>query len=118
MLEKDRNLMTLEVSPAERVYLWRKRRNLTQGEAAEMMGMPRRLWRAYETGAKANPSRRIQLLNKVMPWELMELWRRRHGWTVKEFAAKCGTTHVTLINRERGHGSWEEVYDWWEASVA
>lgn len=98
---------------AEKVFLWRRRRGLTQPEAAAQWGVPTEEWRGWEVEGGGAPHQVVEGQPRVEPWEKMALWRRRHGWSVKTAATIMGISHVTLIDREYGKGPWRETYQWW-----
>jgi len=113
-MKADPSRITHRVSPSERVYLSRERARMTQPQMANRFGLTTDEWREYETGEKNHPPKHIMVNGRVMNWELMKLWRRRHEWSVKDFAVRIGLSHVTLIHHERGRGDWTETFTWWE----
>ncbi len=116
--------MIPKLTMGERLYLLRRRMKLTQEEAAYQWIGPGE-WReinAMERGKKPISHDLIRTLElrwfRPEPWELLQIWRRREGWTIREAARHMRLSHITLIARERGEWSWRETERWWNERAA
>lgn len=97
------------LTPAERLWLWRRLAGLTQAAAAGRLRVPLRSYQRAEagnTGCIAPPR-----APRPSPGDLCALARRRSGLSLREAARRLGVSHVTLLARE-GRGDQQLVLAW------
>ena len=98
-----------DVTQAERLWVWRKNRKLTQADAAERFGVGERLYRDIELGklesgkmlgaGKWADEVRAEAITEQMA---LRLCRRRAGWGSRNTAMAAGFgTHVALLKAEK-----------------
>lgn len=100
-----------ERTRGEELWLWRRSLGLTTAEAAGRLGIGRTTYWTCERG-DAVPPAGWRALKRPAPALLLGLARRRSGWTLQEVARRAGTSHVTLILREKEGDS--GLIAWWE----
>lgn len=107
MLDRDLTRRT----PAEDLWLWRRKRGLTSTEAARALSVGRTfLWKAEHGFTELHRAPR-PLSSPSLPL-LLALARRRAGLGLRGTASAAGVSHQTLLRWEaRGE---EALRSWWE----
>lgn len=90
--------MADRLTPAERLWLWRRAQGLTQTRAAARLGVGRGTVSAAERGLTAAP--RVPVV-AATPALRLALHRRRSGLGLVGAAARLGVSGVTLLAMER-----------------
>lgn len=92
------------LTPGELLRIARHRAGLTQREAARRAGVGKTAWWEAEKGLAPAPSLRlagIPAVRRPTLAELLDLARRRSGLGLWAAAEAIGTSHMTLLERER-----------------
>jgi transcriptional regulator with XRE-family HTH domain len=93
--------MPNHLTPAERLWLWRRANGFNQAQAAARMGCGRGLLSLAERGLGPLPRGWGDWRGPVAPALRLALARRRSGWALLRVAARLGVSGVTLLAMER-----------------
>lgn len=110
------------LAPHERLWVWRKRKDMRQDAAALALGYSRQRYSLMENGRR--PVRRMRsglycdFTPEITPHELsssevLAILRRRSGLTQREHAAAMGVSEPTARRGEEQGGVW--LFSWWKA---
>ena len=106
-----------ELSPGERLLIWRRRQRKTIRQAAKLLGTTP--WRykqwEYDRDVEKFPAPPVPL-EPLSTGEACVIARRRARWSIKQVARKAGWSHVTQIRWEREPGKEKAanpLYQWW-----
>lgn len=99
-------------TPQENLYIWRRRKNMNQVEAADALGVTVDRYRAWETGevTTAVPYRNA---GKLSIPEKCVLLRRRAGLTQREIAETLGCTRLWVNHMEKGTVPVDRLQEHW-----
>lgn len=99
------NINLRSVTTAEALWIWRRRAELTQRQAANQLGIPFKTYWNIEAGRMEYtlPPDIYQQRNFLSEDERCAIARRRcqFFFTIRELAKRFGISHVTLIAWER-----------------
>lgn len=100
----------------EQLWLWRKRRGLSQRAAIRRVSsITRRAWQLYEAGRETAslPTKLFLEVNVIAPTttEALRLARRRSGTSIGLLMTRLGVSKVTLLTWERD-ADWRLVNYW------
>jgi len=106
--------MAATVTPTrgESLLLWRRRKNLSQVEAAKEYGVHPDRYREWEADKRTIDQPRRHL-GQLKPHEVCFLLRRRAGKTQQEVAAAIGCTRLWVIRMEGGKAPVERLVEYW-----
>ncbi len=100
------------LSPAEILFIWRFRKDLTAEEAAYYWGVNYSRYRAWEAGSKGY-SMRVPLGYAPTLREKLIILRRRAKLTQAQLAEKMGVSRQWLSQMEQGHAAVEKLGEFW-----
>lgn len=105
--------MSVKLKPSlgELLFLWRRRKNLTQREAARRLKVSVDTYREWEADQRDGQPKK--LLKDLTTAETCVLRRRRSGLTQKEVAAELGLTRVWVNRMEKGLADPEALKAYW-----
>src|SRR5690606_8962828 len=86
---------------SERLVIWRRRKGLTQVQAAAELGVRADRYRDWEAGRRGSEIPRKEV-GKLEVREVCYLRRRRAGRAQREIAAAIGMTRLWVIKMEEG----------------
>lgn len=101
-----------ELTPAERLLLYRRRNHLTQDQAAEDWAVNPWTYRMWEGGHRTDdiPS---PGLGALRDHEVCLIRRRRAGWTRDAVASMVGISNSWLTQMERGRIPCQPLVEFW-----
>lgn len=98
--------------PHEALLLFRRRKNLTQAQAAELQGISKHKYSFWERGLDVSIPK-IDL-GKIYPHEFCLIYRRRVGMTQTQVAKELGCCKEWLKRMEQGKVDCKALLDFWE----
>lgn len=107
------NSTELKLQPHEELLLWRRRNNLTQGEAADWLGVPHFTYKRAEYGTSNNFEYGSVKLGKLQQHELCLVYRKRSNKTQEEIANKIGCSLYWFRKQETGKVSTAKLIAYW-----
>lgn len=105
-----------ETSEAERLFLWRHRRNVPRHVAASDLGVDVETYADWEEGRQRIrqwDSAATVLVDCVLPPEHFILLRRRAGMTQPDVARAIGCCKQHISRMERGEKSLDALQEFW-----
>ncbi len=106
-----------QLTPGEKLLIWRKRLNWNQEQAASYFGVSRFTYQLAEYDKSKDfqyPSFKLTL----KPWELCVLYRKRSGKTQRQLAGEIGISPDWFRQQESGKIPCLKLLDWWEDKTA
>ena len=103
-------LRTVDLTNGERLFVWRRRKELDQVAAAKEWGVSPTTYRRWEAD-EANP--KPVPLGKLQTCEGLTIMRRRRGITQEELAQRVGVSRHWLRLMENGSENCERLTEWW-----
>jgi len=106
-------MLVEDVTPGERLFLLRRRREDTTSHeaAAKEWGVDVKIYRGWEQDVGDPP---VAPLDEVRPYEHFALLRRRFGLPRKTMAKDIGISEILLWGMERGLRSCRMLKEYWE----
>lgn len=113
MSKPDNNLRELEeITPAERLLVWRRRHGLSQEALAQQWGVSMRTLLGWEYGTReAVPKLPVLPLGNG---EVCFLYRRRAKVKLSKVASDIGVTAYWVTQMERGRANPQSLLEYWE----
>ena len=105
----------VELTEAEKLMLGRRRQGLTQGQMAELHGVPRNTWCEWESGRETVPANvRVASLGKITAAERCLIMRLRSGERQVDIAQALRVCAYTIRKMEQGKVNCQMLLDYWE----
>ena len=105
-------LTSPQLIASERLIIDRRRRGLTQEQAAQAWGFSEWHYRMLEAGKRERSCPRIRI-GKLKPHEAAFTLRRREGLKRTELAVKVGVSCWWLTQMERGRVNPKRLIEFW-----
>jgi len=105
----------LKITAGERLLLWRKRKRWTQLRAAKHYGVGADIFRAWETGERAEDVPKVSDLGRISEVEKYILFRTRAGLTQKQLADRIKCSRVWVVMMETGRVPLDRARNYWGA---
>lgn len=96
-----KDLLSRRLTPAERLWLWRRQKGFAQTAAASQLKYGRTSYARMEQGRALVKALRWLPLRPMTTRVRLRLARRRSGLTMAEVARRLGVSHVTAYKMER-----------------
>ena len=97
----------------ESLVIWRRRKNLTQIEAAKYYSVHPDIYRDWESDKRSHDQESYHA-GELKPHETCYLLRRRAGMYQKDLAAEMGISRLWIIQMEDGTAPVERLVEYWE----
>ena len=105
-------LSTSNLTPAERMIIWRRRNDMSQTAAAVHLKVSPWTYRLWENGERSDQPNVV--IGKLHEYEACFIQRRRLAMTRKECAKQVGISPWWLTNMERGRIDAQRLIDFWK----
>lgn len=105
-----------DLSPGERLLLWRRRAELTWYESAKRFDVTIKKYRMWEED-RLSDGPEIPRLRKVQDHEACYLLRRRTGLHQDQLAEEVGVSRVWLNRMENGQENCSRLVDYWRGGA-
>ena len=102
----------IQPTRGESLYIWRKRRQYSQPQAAEEYGVHIDVYRDWERDVRTKDQPRRQL-GQLKLSELCVLMRRRAGLTQRELAGQMDITRLWVVQMEAGDAPADRLREFW-----
>lgn len=102
----------IELTSGEKLFLWRRRKGMSQNQAAKHFKMSRRQYLKMEFDQAPSPT---ITLGQLTPQEKCIMYRRHSGMTQLEVAEELKVTRLWVNHMENGKGSIDTLLWYWEA---
>lgn len=106
-----------DLTRGELMFVYRRRRGLTQVEAAEAAGVGTNQYREWELGEEEPTREEVRSMKAGGALEIHEIattLRRREGMTQPELAEKLGISTNWLCRMEKGEVDMNQgLFDYW-----
>lgn len=106
----------INLTTGEHLYLWRRRKELSQNAAGQKLHLPRNHFASIERDELEWPRARKSLPTLVLPLsdqELCVVHRKRSGMTQRQVAKEIGISRYWVNCLEQGHGDITELARYW-----
>ncbi len=105
----------MHLSEAERIYIHRRRLQLTQAQMAAKLGLAHHHYSAYENGLESPPKKIVP--KKSSPTDLEEcvIARRRENLTQVDMAALLDCSRLWVNKMESGNANPGLLLDYWNS---
>lgn len=104
-------LTTRDLTDAERLVVFRRRKGQTKAQAAKRCGVTLYRYSAWESG-ESEPDRKVSV-GKLEQFEALHALRRRAGASVADMAKAVGVSNWWLTQIEAGAAPVERLLDFW-----
>lgn len=104
----------LRTTLAERLLLWRRRKQWTQLEASTYFGLTVHTYKLIEYGKIDCPTIEPGKQYQLKPYERCVIYRKRSGKLQKDIAKEMGICEFWLRKMEQGTVSCDKLLWWWE----
>lgn len=100
-----------DLTNAETLWLWRRRKNLNQIQAAAECSVAVDTYRLWESGKSLKAPRKN--LGRLRKHEVCYILRRRRGWTQRKLAELLSCTRLWVIQMEEGTAPVDRLAAFW-----
>ena len=102
-----------DLTRGERLYIWRRRENMSQAQAAEIWGVARNEYRSWENDEAESPAGVCPNLGVLETFESCVILRRRNNASVSDTAEAIGVSRQWLRKMEIGEAPTERLTSYW-----
>ena len=103
-----------ELSPGEKLFIWRRRKNLNQDKAAKIFKVSVFEYKLAEYDKRQLAKLGYAEISVLQPHERCVLYRRRSGMKQEEIAGKLGISRNWLRQLESGKEDPAKLLAFWE----
>lgn len=107
----------LTLTPEEKLRVYRRQKECTQREMADLFGVTEDRYRRWEDGVGKVPAVKVTL-GQLTLGDLCALHRRRLGISLRELAAALGMSTTWTFNASNGRAGADRVVDYLEKQRA